>query len=1085
MAELGSAVFLSWVRGGITKDSQSTGGQGLPRLRAKVGVDLLTTAANDHVDAAFDLLGPADTSGFSPAQVLRTDPKASEPAAEPNYLASIEFDAPEIPWLLSPTASTPEAVQPWIALVVVVDEPGRLESRAGTVHPVLRCDATQLPPCQESWAWAHAQIIPHSGRSNQDMLTDPTEVTKTLARLICPTRLRPNTKYLACVVPTYAAGVETVFGGDAAAAGDKPAWGASGQVTLPVFYHWRFRTGPIGDFEEIATELKAVKAETLKGIGRSNLAIAPGGLPGLEGEPPAIPAVRTLLTTTAEIDALAAETVAANVQKQLAEIVTPDAAPADPPVVQPPAYGRWPAQLDHIDQNTGGWISGVNLAPSQRVIARLGGDVVRTQQEELVAEARRQAGAYLAARRARDLLRLGELTATRLTQRRFTDVPSARVIAMARPAHFAIQFDETVDVATRLSGATVDPGMLMPALNQVATRSSRQMGVNARSVRAGLVTGAFDHTFRSPDASVAEQPIDFGKVNEIYTRASLMDKVVDNVPMAKLIEVAPQVIAAQTTLVDKFTAQQFEIQPIDPDVRRRRVRATQGQSPFQRSFNVMNDVSFVVPVEEVHPDVDVQRVGRVHLNEEVVRPIDDQILVHPVDEGAPVLHVREGQQFHVDEGIAAEAAVRLTADEQTTISNTIFETLGPTFATLNQGQAAQPIATDAFVLDATTAQFGKTFREKVGGDDAVVQVSVKASVRAQLGLTAPAPILRDQLTADVQARFDQAVTQVTLQTLLPSIAYPAATNVIGLNDVAQACTVGLAVAGTYKTAADSIIRRNKAAFILLPTEINLGFVPTFTAPLASRLERSLNSWILAGASSIPANGITLVSTNPSFIESFVVGANHEVAGEMLWRDVPSDPRGTVFTRFWANSELPPVHKWMANLGGNVDNGRPLVAVVMRSPLLRRYPNTIIYAAKRLETPGDNSFTPDPATITPVLYQGFIEPDATFSVIDLDINKARDPDEKWFILISQPVTDARFGLDEWIKAEDPPPPQDWNDLTWRHMGDATLRPRPGSPPQPANPGDAVWGRSAADLALILHQDPFRIVLPAASYLPDRN
>ena len=221
-------------------------------------------------------------------------------------------------------------------------------------------------------------------------------------------------------------------------------------------------------------------------------------------------------------------------------------------------------------------------------------------------------------------------------------------------------------------------------------------------------------------------------------------------------------------------------------------------------------------------------------------------------------------------------------------------------------------------------------------------------------------------------------------------------------------------------------------------------------------------------------------TNPAFIEAFTAGANHEMAAELLWRDVPSDPRGTVFKRFWNTPDINPIHRWTRPLGHNVDDGRSLVAVVIRSPLLRRYPNTLIYAAKRLMD-GEPGFTPDATTIREVKYQGFIEPDASYSVIDLDVDEARQPDAGWFILVSQPVTDARFGLDEWTQAGAPPAPPDWNDLNWGHIPGRRLSPS-STPTLPANAGAISWGASAADMAYALHQDPFRVVLPAARYLP---
>ena len=49
---------------------------------------------------------------------------------------------------------------------------------------------------------------------------------------------------------------------------------------------------------------------------------------------------------------------------------------------------------------------------------------------------------------------------------------------------------------------------------------------------------------------------------------------------------------------------------------------------------------------------------------------------------------------------------------------------------------------------------------------------------------------------------------------------------------------------------------------------------------------------------IPPNTISLLETNPKFIESYLVGLNHEMARELLWREYPTDMRGSYFRQFW-------------------------------------------------------------------------------------------------------------------------------------------------------------------------------------------
>src|SRR5207248_10742817 len=94
-------------------------------------------------------------------------------------------------------------------------------------------------------------------------------------------------------------------------------------------------------------------------------------------------------------------------------------------------------------------------------------------------------------------------------------------------------------------------------------------------------------------------------------------------------------------------------------------------------------------------------------------------------------------------------------------------------------------------------------------------------------------------------------------------------------------------------------------------------VPTYT--YLAQLDRTR---FLPGVDGIPAEAITLVETNPRFIEAFLAGANHELAREMLWRAFPTDQAGTPLQHFWAwrdgGPDIPPIHTWRATtaLGGN-------------------------------------------------------------------------------------------------------------------------------------------------------------------------
>ena len=64
------------------------------------------------------MMTPGDVTGIPARQVIRCAPANGIANAEPNYLATIDFDAPDLPWLFS-RKPTSGPLLPWIALAVV------------------------------------------------------------------------------------------------------------------------------------------------------------------------------------------------------------------------------------------------------------------------------------------------------------------------------------------------------------------------------------------------------------------------------------------------------------------------------------------------------------------------------------------------------------------------------------------------------------------------------------------------------------------------------------------------------------------------------------------------------------------------------------------------------------------------------------------------------------------------------------------------------------------------------------------------------------------------------------------------------
>ena len=178
-------------------------------------VGLLVNDAHARSTCRCGSTARATSSGIDPRAVLRTDPLARTADFEPNYLACIEFDTPDFPWLFTPAAAGANGrLRPWLVLVVVrqsEDVDAALDAASCRCR---RLDApvAELPDLVESWAWAHAQVVADGRVAAGRRRSSPSQPDQNLSRLVCPRRLEPETRYLACVVPAFEAGRKAGLG---------------------------------------------------------------------------------------------------------------------------------------------------------------------------------------------------------------------------------------------------------------------------------------------------------------------------------------------------------------------------------------------------------------------------------------------------------------------------------------------------------------------------------------------------------------------------------------------------------------------------------------------------------------------------------------------------------------------------------------------------------------------------------------------------------------------------------------------------------------------------------------------------------
>ena len=267
--------------------------------------------------------------------------------------------------------------------------------------------------------------------------------------------------------------------------------------------------------------------------------------------------------------------------------------------------------------------------------------------------------------------------------------------------------------------------------------------------------------------------------------------------------------------------------------------------------------------------------------------------------------------------------------------------------------------------------------------------------------------------------------------------------------------------------------------------------PEFPQPMYEALRDLSQDFLFPGLEHVPQNTVMLLETNPKFVEAFLVGLNTEMSSELLWRKYPTDQRGTYFRQFWDGSQpdIDNIKAWgNRRLGENADAGEQLV-LLLRGELLRRYPNSVIYAVAARQD-GRFDLSPNAKELHP-LFRGTLKPDVTFLGFPLTREEATG-DPGWFFVIQQQPTEPRFGLDE-ANFDKPELPSltTWNDLSWRHLANTPeeLKALSHASIKTVLPvmviNQVAWGKSSAHQAFITLQRPVRIAIHAREMIKKRE
>jgi hypothetical protein len=1030
MITIANYSFLPWLRQGIANTIAAVDGDPSVQTRSSIGLTLQLSGdpigggaeLTQSITQSIQLFGPGDIIGIDSRAIVRTEPRNWITNFESNYMAAVDFYDEDFPWRYTPTA--PDAsmlrLRPWIALVVLTER----EFKDGAVTAdrplpfITVTDPSLFPPADQLWAWAHVHFN-QSLSANPDELVSPDmnavlPRVQTLlnqnpdlaySRILCPRHLDDNTGYHAFIVPVFETGRLAGLGHapDAASNATFAAWtdytGKQEAENYPIYYRWYFRTGSHGDFEYLVGLLKPQPVDPH--VGTRNMDVQDPGSNILGITDPALGGVLRLGGALRVPDQDLSATDLAERQK----------------------YENWDQPYP---------------TPFQVSVAKF-----INLQDDYATKAASVANSATAIGAGID------------------DDPDPIVTsplygqwhALTKRLLFNSDGTTAPNHTNWVHNLNLDPHYRVPAaIGAKVVETNAEDYMNAAWEQIGDVLAANQRIRR---LVLAKEVSWRWHTKSLVTLAAANAEraLMWTTPVSRRV-VAPVTTLAPTTAVESGSltvAAAAKASPLPPvytaAVMRRIIR------PGSRLMRSLPFTSTVTPQNLL-----------TRINSEQVRAAPPKVVplgVVTIDQVAStmiptnmppwilallmrfrwlpmavliialvlaLLFALFGPVGLVLAVLIAAAGIYLFTLLKTWINE---ETSGHSIEEANQ----TPATVDDLPKNPTFALSnpGSTFTSPTGATDSPTAVRFKSALRDSFTLIAttnavsirPVPVALD-FTAIVDLMVKSVDPQVTIAKRGLSL--------IAIPDWIRA-QIG-----------------NQFGEVMAYPRIDL--------PMYQPLKDISSELFLPNINLIPQNSITLVETNQKFIEAYMVGLNHEFARKLLWREYPTDQRGSYFRQFWdvrgffnvdnlppdqlkeKLRDIPELHRWALDTQlGQHNNRQPAgdqtaqAVLVIRGELLKKYPTAVIYAHHAewaRESNGSIDLTqprslqdidvafeenPPPTIVRTPLYEAKVDPDIYFFGFDLTVAEAkggsgRDPkdDPGWFFVIKQRPGEPRFGLE---------------------------------------------------------------------------
>lgn len=251
-------------------------------------------------------------------------------------------------------------------------------------------------------------------------------------------------------------------------------------------------------------------------------------------------------------------------------------------------------------------------------------------------------------------------------------------------------------------------------------------------------------------------------------------------------------------------------------------------------------------------------------------------------------------------------------------------------------------------------------------------------------------------------------------------------------------------------------------------------------------------------SSMKPNSLTLLELDRPFCEALMVGANHELVRELIWRKYPGRlnmtplrnlfPRQALVGESKPEDDTQPLALWTGVAGAHVTDSVKSI-LLLRTDLFQLFPKTVMYVFPAVWSGNNKRVLGSASHFEPVhaRVRGRLPPDAMYLGYPLDASALRGTTSKpahvatgsnvsagYFLVFHGPTAQDSFGFDspQGPSAQKPANAlQKWDDLAWTHVGWQADRPNislaGAALERPVNAEPTlVLGRDSASLAAIM-------------------